>query len=202
MTSTEGSPAERLEQQFRFLAEIDRLKKVERQNILCDRSRRENSAEHSWHLALTGLCLAEHAAASKLDSFKVIRMLLIHDIVEIDAGDAFLHEREALAAQARKEQAAAERIFGLLPQDQRDEFLGLWREFESGESEEAILARALDRVQPAVLHDATDGVVWRQYATTREQVQNKMAPVRRASPRLWERVQRVIEKATALGNLR
>jgi putative hydrolase of HD superfamily len=202
MTTSAQSPSERLEKQFRFLTEIDRLKKVERQNILCDRSRRENSAEHSWHLALAGLCLVEHAETAALDPFKVIRMLLIHDIVEIDAGDAFLHDPDELAMQAGKEAAAAERIFGLLPEDQRDEFLALWHEFESGESQEAIVARALDRVQPAVLHEATDGVVWGQYGTTHEQVQRKMAPVHRASPRLWARIQRVIEKAKALGNLR
>src|SRR6187431_548558 len=147
------APTERLEKQFRFLREIDRLKSIERQNILADASRRENSAEHSWHLAVLALCLAEHAAAPGIDLFKVIRMLLIHDIVEIDAGDAFLHDAAALAAQAKKEDAAAERIFGLLPPDQRDGFLALWREFESGMSEEALLARALDRVQPALLHE-------------------------------------------------
>jgi putative hydrolases of HD superfamily len=202
MTNPVSQAAERLERQWRFLTEIDGLKKVERQNILCDRSRRENSAEHSWHLAMTALCLAEHATAPGIDRFRVIRMLLIHDIVEIDAGDAFLHDPAELAAQARAEEAAAERIFGLLPEDQGAELLALWREFESGQTEEAILARALDRVQPAVLHEATDGVVWGQYGTTQDQIQNRLAPVRRASPRLWDRLQIVAEKARALGNLR
>jgi putative hydrolases of HD superfamily len=202
MTNAASLPAERLEKQLRFLTEIDRLKQVERQNILCDGSRRENSAEHSWHLALTALCLDEHAAAAHIDRFKLIQMLLIHDIVEVDAGDAFLHQPDERAAQARKESAAAERLFGLLPPDQRDAFLALWHEFESGESEEAILARALDRVQPAVLHEATDGVVWKRHGTTHEQIQSVMLPVRRASPALWAWVQRVVERARALGNLR
>jgi putative hydrolase of HD superfamily len=202
MTNAASLPAERLEKQLRFLTEIDRLKQVERQSILCDGSRRENSAEHSWHLALAALCLAEHAAAADLDRFKLIQMLLIHDIVEIDAGDAFLHRADEIAAQARKESAAAERLFGLLPPDQRDAFLGLWHEFESGQSEEAILARALDRVQPAVLHQATDGIVWKRCGTTHDQIQSRMSPVRRASPALWAWVQTVIEKARALGNLR
>jgi putative hydrolases of HD superfamily len=201
MTNAANPATERLEKQLRFLTEIDRLKRVERQSILCDGSRRENSAEHSWHLALTALCLAEHATASDIDRFKVIQMLLIHDIVEIDAGDAFLHQPDELAAQARKENAAAERLFGLLPPDQRDAFLTLWHEFESGRSEEAILARALDRVQPAVLHEATDGVVWKRYGTTHAQIQSRMAPVRHASPALWAWVQTVIEKARTLGNL-
>jgi putative hydrolases of HD superfamily len=202
MTSPPGGAAERLERQFRFLTEIDRLKSVERQSILCDGSRRENSAEHSWHLAVAALCLAEHATAPGIDRFKVIKMLLLHDIVEVDAGDAFLHEPAELAAQAGKEEAAAERIFGLLPEDQGVEFLDLWHEFESGETGEAILARALDRVQPAVLHDATDGIVWHHHGTTHDQIQKRIAPVKQASPTLWAKVQTVIAKARAVGHLR
>lgn len=201
MTTTEQTAAERLEKQFRFLTEIDRLKRVERQNILADSSRRENSAEHSWHLAVLALCLSEHATARGLDLFKVVQLLLIHDIVEIDAGDAFLHDPDALAAQAAKEQAAAERIFGLLPDDQRDSWLALWHEFESGTSEESLLARALDRVQPALLHEATDGVIWQKYGTTHAQIQAKMAVVRDAAPPLWARIQQIIARAHAQGKL-
>src|SRR5688572_22856563 len=196
MTTPEHTAAERLEKQFRFLTEIDRLKRVERQNILTDSSRRENSAEHSWHLAVLALCLSEHATAQGLDLFKVVQLLLIHDIVEIDAGDAFLHDPDALAAQAAKEEAAADRIFGLLPDDQRDSWLALWHEFESGTSEESILARALDRVQPALLHEATDGVIWQKYGTTHAQIQAKMAVVREAAPPLWARIQQIIARAT------
>lgn len=201
MTTAEGGAAERLEKQFRFLKEIDRLKRVERQNILTDRSRRENSAEHSWHLAVLALCLSEHAAAKDVDLFRVVQLLLIHDIVEIDAGDAFLHEPAALAAQAAKEEAAARRIFGLLPADQRDTWIALWQEFESGTSAESVLARALDRVQPALLHEATDGVVWQKYGTTHEQIQAKMQVVRDAAPRLWHRVQQIIARARSQGKL-
>jgi putative hydrolase of HD superfamily len=193
------SPTQRLEKQFRFLREIDRLKSIERQNILADASRRENSAEHSWHLAVLALCLAEHAAAPGVDLFKVLRMLLIHDIVEIDAGDAFLHEPGALAAQAAREEAAARRIFGLLPDDQCDEWLALWREFEAAASPESVLAHAFDRVQPALLHEATGGVIWQKYGTTHEQIQKKMRVVRAASPTLWERVQTIIARAKAAG---
>jgi putative hydrolase of HD superfamily len=192
---------DRLEQQFRFLLEIDRLKSVQRQNILADGSRRENSAEHSWHLALLALCLGEHAAPG-LDLFKVVKLLLVHDIVEIDAGDAFLHDPAALAELAEKERAAAARIFGLLPEDQRDELSGLWYEFESGTTPEAVLARALDRVQPALLHEATGGVIWQKYGTTHAQIQEKMLVVRQASPTLYARVQAIIARARAAGRLR
>jgi len=191
--------AARLEQQFRFLREIDRLKSIERQNILTDASRRENSAEHSWHLAVLALCLAEHADEPGIDLFKVVRMLLIHDIVEIDAGDAFLHDPAALEQQAAKEELAAQRLFGLLPSDQRDEWLALWREFEARRSPESVLAHAFDRVQPALLHEATDGVIWQKYGTTHEQIQSKMLAVREASPTLWERVQVIITRAKAAG---
>jgi putative hydrolase of HD superfamily len=200
MTSPDEA-TERLEKQFRFLTEIDRLKRVERQNILSDSSRRENSAEHSWHLALLALCLSEHAVARELDLFKVVQLLLVHDIVEIDAGDVFLHEPEALAAHATKEQAAADRIFGLLPEDQRETMLALWHEFESGTSDESVFARALDRVQPALLHEATDAVIWQKYGTTHEQIQAKMRVVRDASPRLWDRVQQIIGRAKSQGKL-
>lgn len=200
--SSLGATAERLEQQIQFLLEIDRLKRVERQSILTDASRRENSAEHSWHLAVLALCLAEHAAIEGIDLFKVVRMLLIHDIVEIDAGDAFLHDATEQAEQAKKEAAAAERIFGLLPPDQGRELMALWREFDDGASAESVLAQALDRVQPALLHEATEGVIWEKYGTTHDQIQAKMAVVGRAAPVLWGRVQDIIGKARTAGRLR
>jgi len=138
-------------------------------------------------------------SAKDAPRFKVVRMLLLHDIVEIDAGDAFLHEAGALAAQAQKEEGAAQRIFGLLPADQRDEWLALWHEFEAAETPEAVLAHAFDRVQPALLHEATDGVIWQKYGTTHEQIQSKVRVVRAAAPALWERVQAIIARAKAAG---
>jgi putative hydrolase of HD superfamily len=193
--------ADRLDRQLAFLREVDRLKSVQRQNILADGSRRENSAEHSWHVALCALCLSEHGAPG-IDRFKLVQLLLLHDIVEVDAGDVFLHDADALAVQARKEAAAAERIFGLLPADQRDAFLALWREFEARESPESVLAHAIDRVQPALLHEATGGVIWEKYGTTHAQIQAKMSVVREAAPRLWVWVQTVIARALAAGRLR
>jgi putative hydrolase of HD superfamily len=202
MTPNDDARAERLDRQFRFLLELDKLKRVERQNVLSDYSRRENSAEHSWHLAVLALCLAEHAAQPNVDLFKVIWMLLVHDIVEIDAGDAFLHDPAELAAQASREQAAAERIFGLLPPDQAEVWLGLWREFEAGESAESRVARAFDRVQPALLHEATDAITWRRNGTTHDQIQTRLAVVQDVSPPLWKRLQRLIAQARQSGALR
>lgn len=202
MTPKEDAAVERLDRQFRFLLELDKLKRVERQNVLWDYSRQENSAEHSWHLAVLALCLAEHAAEPKLDLFKVVRMLLIHDIVEIDAGDAFVHDPVEVAQQASRERAAAERLFGLLPPDQGEIWIGLWREFEAGETAESRLARAFDRVQPALLHEATEAITWRRNGTTQDQIQTRLAPVRDALPPLWERLQRLIARACQSGALR
>jgi putative hydrolase of HD superfamily len=202
MTPNDDARAERLDRQFRFLLELDKLKRVERQNVLSDYSRRENSAEHSWHLAVLALCLAEHAAQPTVDLFKVIWMLLVHDIVEIDAGDAFLHDPAELAAQASREQAAAERIFGLLPPDQAEVWLGLWREFEAGESAESRVARAFDRVHPALLHEAPDANTWRRHGTTHDQIQTRLAVVQDVSPPLWKRLQRLIAQARQSGALR
>jgi putative hydrolase of HD superfamily len=192
----------RLERQFRFLLEIDRLKSIQRQNILADASRRENSAEHSWHLALLAIILAEHSPAPEtVDIFKVVRMVLIHDLVEIDAGDAFLHDPEEEKIQAAKEAVAAKRIFSLLPADQSAEFKGLWEEFEQGITAEASFARALDRVQPALLHEATNAVVWAERGTTQQQILNKMEVVRQSAPRFWPKIRSIIQRATDEGKL-
>lgn len=193
---------DRFAKQWQFLLEIDRLKRIERQNILTDASRRENSAEHSWHLAMCALILAEHSRhAAPIDLFQVVKMLLIHDIVEIDAGDAFLHDPEAEKLQAHKEAAAAQRIFALLPEDQRRTFLALWEEFTAGETAEASFARALDRTQPALLHEATEGVVWAEYGTTHQQILDKVEVVKRSAPGVWPKVLSIIQRAREAGKL-
>jgi putative hydrolases of HD superfamily len=191
---------DRSNRQFQFLLEIDKLKAVERQNIISDRSRRENSAEHSWHLALLALVLGEHAQG-EVDGLKVLKMILIHDIVEIDAGDAFLHDPAAQKAVDLKEQQAAHRIFSLLPEDQAQEFLDCWKEFEAGLSPEAKFAKALDRVQPVLLHEATEGVIWQKYGTTHAQILRRMKEVRENTPALWPKVRSVIDRAVATGRL-
>ncbi|WP_407278104.1 HD domain-containing protein [Aromatoleum evansii] len=174
-----------LQRQLAFLQEIDRLKSVVRLSPLIDRSRRENSAEHSWHLALYALVLAEHAAGT-VDVVRVVKMLLIHDIVEIDAGDVPFHIPSTHAGQAERERLAAERIFGLLPEGQAAEFRELWFEFEAAESDDAKFAKALDRFQPMLHNAATDGGTWVECEVTLEQVEARCRPpIERGAPALW-----------------
>lgn len=175
-----------LEKQLQFLREIDRLKTVVRQSPLLDRSRKENSAEHSWHLALYALVLSEYASGP-VDTQRVMRMLLLHDVVEIDVGDFPIHGGSSAAWQAEQEDKAAQRLFGLLPSPQGDEFLALWREFEQAESEDARFAKALDRFQPLLINVFTGGGTWTESGVSREQVLARYGPViQRGAPKLWE----------------
>ncbi|WP_150428947.1 HD family hydrolase [Dechloromonas sp. CZR5] len=174
-----------LDKQLAFLREIDRLKTVVRLSPLIDRSRRENSAEHSWHLAMYALVLAEHAAGT-IDILRVVKMLLIHDIVEIDAGDVPFHIPATHAGQAERERLAAERLFGLLPEAQAEEFRDLWHEFEAAGSDDARFAKALDRFQPMLHNAATDGGSWVECAVTLEQIKARcQPPIERGAPALW-----------------
>lgn len=174
-----------LERQLAFLREIDRLKSVVRLSPLIDGSRRENSAEHSWHLAMYALVLSEHAAGA-IDVMRVVKMLLIHDIVEIDAGDVPFHVPAAHAGQAEREHLAAERLFGLLPDAQAAEFRELWFEFEAAESDDAKFAKALDRFQPMLHNAATGGGTWIECEVTLEQVKARCRPpIERGAPALW-----------------
>src|SRR6056297_294642 len=154
---------QRLEQQVAFILEIDRLKTIYRRTYLTDTSRFENSAEHSWHIAVMAMLLAEHANTLEVDQLRVIKMLLIHDLVEIDAGDTFAYDTAAHADKAAREQAAADRLFGLLPADQAAEFRALWDEFESRQTPEAKFAGALDRLQPLLHNLYTHGRSWREH---------------------------------------
>lgn len=175
----------KLVQQLDFLREIDRLKSVLRQSPLLDRSRKENSAEHSWHLALYAWVLAEHATAH-VDVGRVVKMLLLHDIVEVDAGDTPIHGVLDGSQEAR-EQLAADRIFGLLPAEQCEELRDLWREFEAGESCDAQFAKALDRFQPLLINVFTGGGTWSESGVEYRQVLERYGPViERGAPALWE----------------
>ena len=160
---------DRLTQQLRFLLELDRLKSVFRQSRLIRTDRMENSAEHSWHLAMLAVVLAEYAAED-IDLVRVVKMALIHDIVEIDAGDTYIYDEQARQEQARIEQKAAERIFGLLPTQQATELRTLWEEFEAKQTPEARFAGALDRLQPLLLNYHTEGQMWRHHGISSEQV--------------------------------
>lgn len=174
-----------LQKQVAFLREIDQLKNVVRQSPLLDRSRRENSAEHSWHLAMYALVLVEHAAEA-VDVQRVLTMLLLHDIVEIDVGDMPIHGGTSAAHQAQLEAVAAQRLFGMLPQPQGEDMLALWHEFESARSADARFAKALDRVQPLLANIFAGGGTWTENGVSMEQVLERYGPViREGAPGLW-----------------
>lgn len=190
--------ADRLAAQFAFLNEADRLKSVLRATTLCDGSRRENSGEHSWHLALYAMVL-EGQAPEGVQIGRVIRMLLIHDLVEIDVGDVPIHSANgaahASADTVAAEQRAAERIFGLLPPDQAADFRALWDEFEAAETPDAVFAKALDRVQPVMANLQSGGGTWVTYDVTFDQLQTRVgAKVARGAPAIWDWVR---ERAAA-----
>ena len=190
----------RLTRQLSFLIEIDRLKNVIRQTSLCDGSRRENSAEHSWHLAMMALVMAEHAEA-EIDVALVMKMLIVHDLVEIDAGDTFAYDAAGYVGKDERERAAAERLFGLLPSDQAPELRALWDEFEAGESAEARYANALDRLQPLLANHHSRGGSWRAHGVSRAQVIRRMAPIERALPGVWPVVLDIVQQNCALGHI-
>ena len=194
-------PRHRLDQQIAFLKDIDRLKSIERRTALVDRSRLENSAEHSWHLAMMGLVFGEHAPIGT-DTQHAIRLLLVHDLVEIDAGDTFAFDSAAHHDKAAREVAAAERIFALLPADQETDLRALWNEFEAGETLEARFANALDRFSGLLQNWAgDDGGTWRIHGVSRSAVLQRMAPIRSGAPALWPFVEQVIDDAEAAGFL-
>jgi len=184
----------RLTRQLDFLLEVDRLKRVLRMTAVGDGSRRENSAEHSWHLAVMAPLLAEHAP-SGVDLLRVLRMVVVHDVVEIDAGDTFAFDVEAHQDKEEREQAAAERIFGLLPEDQAAELRALWEEFEAQASVDARFANALDRLSGVLQNHHNGGGTWIEHAVSREAILERQAPIREAIPELWPWVVRVVDQA-------
>jgi putative hydrolase of HD superfamily len=202
VTPSEGAgddAAERLTAQLAFLLEIDRLKLIERRSFVTDASRRENSAEHSWHLAMLALVLAEHARTD-VDLSRVIAMVLVHDIVEIDAGDVFVYADEAThAAKLEREILAAERIFDLLPPDQAPTFRALWEEYEAGTTDDACFAAALDRLQPLLLNIAAGGATWREHGITADRVVERNSIIGDGAPALWERARALIAAAVEQG---
>jgi putative hydrolase of HD superfamily len=192
---------DRFKRQVEFLLEIDRLKQTLRRTILLDRSRQENSAEHSWHIALSVSIFSEYAAGDGIDLCRVIRMLLLHDLVEIDAGDTYCYDEEAKVDQRERERRAADRIFGLLPADQAEAFRRLWNEFEEGATPESQYACAIDRFQAFLHNYFTQGQIWQQHGIHRHQVFQRMQPVRSGAPLLWDYVRRLIDDAVHKGFL-
>ena len=176
---------ERLKKQIQFILEVDKIKNIFRMTKIHDGSRRENDAEHSWHLALMAFLLSEYSKADKIDILKVMKMCIVHDIVEIDAGDTFCYDTAAGKDKLEREQKAAERIFGLLPEDQTRELKGLWEEFEAMETPEAKYAAALDRLQPVMLNYLNNGGTWREHNITKEQVVERNHHIGEGAPELW-----------------
>jgi putative hydrolases of HD superfamily len=189
---------DRLALQLAFLKEADKLKSIVRKNLIGDRSRRENSAEHSWHLALTAAVLAEYAARP-VDLTQVLRTVLIHDLVEIDAGDTFSYGTAGQADKAAREALAAERLFSLLPADQALELQSLWRAFEDGSTAEGRFARVVDWLQPLLLHELTGGPVWKEHQVRKSQVLARVGGIAQDAPRLWPWVVELLDRATREG---
>jgi putative hydrolase of HD superfamily len=194
------STAARLARQVAFIAECDKLKEIFRQTINTQSRRPENDAEHSWAFALCVLVLAEHAN-EKIDVLRVLKMALIHDLVEIDAGDTFAYDLKAAAQQHEREARAADRIFNLLPADQAQEFRALWDEFEARSTPEAKFAHACDRFQPMLLNARTGGGSWRAHGITLERARKRSGPVADGSHVLWEEIEGMLREAVAAGNL-
>lgn len=190
----------RLARQLQFILEIDKLKAILRRSLLLDSHRRENSAEHSWHLAMMALVLTEHAK-EPIDLLHTLKLLLVHDIVEIDAGDTYAYDADGHAGKDERERMAAMRIFGLLPVDQGEELINLWEEYEGQETAESRFALALDRLMPLLHNFHTGGVTWSENRVTSAQVEERMAPVAVASDELGRAVSDVVEQAIASGLL-
>jgi len=193
--------SERLEKQIRFIIEVDKLKEIFRQTSCVNSRRAENDAEHSWHLCLTTLVLAEYANSPALDVLKVLKMVILHDLVEIDAGDTFAYDAVGMAGQHEREAIAADRIFGMLPSDQAAEFRRLWDEFEDKATPEAKFAAAVDRFQPVLLNCSTEGSAWQRHGVTQDRVVKRNAPIAEGSETIWEAARQWIQGAVDAGHL-
>lgn len=191
---------DRLAQQIQFVVELDKLKAILRQTLLTDGSRRENSAEHSWHIALMAIVLAEYSPV-ELDLLRVVKLLLLHDVVEIDAGDTFCYDHQGNHSKADRELQAADRLFGLLPLDQASELRSLWDEFEAQATPEAQFAAALDRLQPLLNNQQTQGHSWQKHGIRRPQVKHRIAPMLVGAPELWHFADQLIDACVAAGYL-
>jgi 5'-deoxynucleotidase YfbR-like HD superfamily hydrolase len=192
---------DRLAKQIQFILEIDKAKQVLRRTLLLDQTRCENDAEHSWHLAVIALLFCEYAGTEALDLLRVVKMVLIHDIVEIDAGDIFIYDTAGMAQKEERERRAAERIFRLLPEDQGGEFRALWDEFEERATPEARFAGALDRLQPLLHNYHTQGASWRAHGITSHQVIAMNRHIAEGAPALWDFARALIEDAVRQGYL-
>ena len=197
-----GMEKERLEKQIRFIEEIDKIKNITRQNRVIYDDRKENDAEHSWHLAVMAFLFAEYMEEQNLDVLKVMKMVLIHDIVEIDAGDTFCYDEVGYRDKEEREKQAAERLFNILPEDQSSLLWDLWREFEDMKTKEAQFAACLDRFQPLILNNNTNGHTWNREGVDSKKVLQRNSPLKNTTPKLWEYVLQVVDSAVERGILK
>lgn len=181
---TNKSDKERLDKQFAFARELDKEKLIGRQTYLANGERKENDAEHAWHMAIMALILSEYAN-EEIDVLRTISMILIHDVVEIDAGDTYAYDENGKKSQREREVKAAERLFGMLPKDQAVKFRNLWEEFEAQETKEAKFARTMDNIQPVVLNDASDGRSWIEHGVHLSQILNRNKNTAKGSEVIW-----------------
>ena len=193
--------AERFERQKNFILEIDKEKNILRQTHLSGGGRRENDAEHAWHMAVMAYLLREYAN-EPLDLSRTMMMILIHDVVEIDAGDTYAYDEAGKATQREREEAAADRIFGLLPEDQQKELRELFEEFEAYETPEARFAHTMDNFQPVLLNDSNGGGDWREHGVYRSQIEKRNVKTGTGSREIWEYMQKIIARNVQLGNLK
>lgn len=188
-------------QQISFIKEIDKIKFIQRKTKLLNSNRHENDAEHSWHLAVMTLVLAEHAN-TPIDVLKVVKMVLIHDVVEIDAGDTFIYDTQNNHSNTVNERKAAERIFGLLPQQQADEFIAIWEEFEAGLTNEAKFAKSMDRLEPLLQNTSNNGGTWREFDVDYSKVYEKKLAIKDGSLTLWNFAEKLLNESVEKGILK
>lgn len=191
---------ERLERQLQFLMELDKQKEIVRQTYLSDGSRKEGDAEHAWHMAVMAIALAEYANES-IDLLKALKMILMHDVIEIDAGDTYAYDAEGNKTKKARELKAADRIYGMLPEDQNMEYRSLWEEFEAMETPEAKFANMLDKVQPVLLNHASGGKSWREHEVRKSQILERNRSTHEGSEVLWEYARELIEENVKNGNI-
>lgn len=189
-----------LAQQIAFIKEVDKLKYILRKTKLFNSNRPENDAEHSWHLSLMAIILVDHANTT-VDLLKVIKMLLIHDLVEIDAGDTFIYDTQKSHDNTEEERAAAQRIFGILPEPQAHELLAIWEEFEAMETNEAKYARAMDRLEPLLQNTSNNGGTWREFGVPYETVYAKKQVIQHGSQTLWTFAEQLLNDSVDKGIL-
>jgi putative hydrolase of HD superfamily len=193
--------SERLQKQLRFLIEVDKMKMVLRQTMLTDKSRQETDAEHSWHFAMAAMVLFEYAHSPQVNQLRVLKMALVHDLVEIYAGDTFLYDEKANEDKEERERAAADKLFAMLPDDQGKEYRTLWEEFDAAGTPDAVYAGAIDRIQPLLNNYTVEGYTWKKGNVHSGQVYQRMQPIKKGIPEVWPVIEFIIEDSVKKGYL-